>query len=605
MIKDEGLMLEFKSVTWRNFLSYGNYDTTLSLSDLGQCLITGDIKDNETNLKKSNGAGKSTIPNAIQWCLFGRTMHSSNPGDKVINYHTGEDCVVTVEFKNGDKITRTRSSGGNNELLFTKSGNEYRTEATTLSTMKSQQAQLSKMFNLDWEVFCGSVFFNQYGKPWMEMSDQIRKKAIERILHIDRFTYYAKIAKTKFEAAESKVEKIRADIGSLQRTIAEYEQNIERLRQASLQHSNTIKEKHARTLALIEQEQAKLSTFVLPDIDKLSKSWEIINKAEQKLKSLIADKNAVISELSDKQGTKISVDRNISAWQAKRGKVCSTCAQKVNDGHVDSKIDIIKGESIGLSEAIEELTAKRDKIASDIVKAQELISSRKPKMVLQEARAIHNSYNSTNDRINALKVDADKILGETNNYDSMIIEYQDKISKLRSKIENMDKLIQRDDFLAKHLLYVHKAYNDRTKIKSYVFQDHIPFINNRLNHYLEVFGLDVKIELTNSLSINSNMWGYDFESGGERKRTDVAFMLAMFDFHENMYGRQSNVLVLDEVDGRMDDDGIEALINIIKNDLASKVETILVISHRDMMFDTFSKEIKVTRDDRFSHIEVV
>lgn len=79
-------------------------------------------------------------------------------------------------------------------------------------------------------------------------------------------------------------------------------------------------------------------------------------------------------------------------------------------------------------------------------------------------------------------------------------------------------------------------------------------------------------------------------------------MLAMFDFHEQMYGRQCNLLVLDEVDGRLDDDGIDSLINIIKNDLAPKVETILIISHRNLMHDTFPRELKVTRTDRFSQI---
>jgi DNA repair exonuclease SbcCD ATPase subunit len=63
--------------------------------------------------------------------------------------------------------------------------------------------------------------------------------------------------------------------------------------------------------------------------------------------------------------------------------------------------------------------------------------------------------------------------------------------------------------------------------------------------------------------------------------------------------------VLDEVDGRMDDDGIDALINIIKNDLASRVETVMVISHRSLMFDTFPKEIKVVRSDRNSVLEVI
>ena len=65
------------------------------------------------------------------------------------------------------------------------------------------------------------------------------------------------------------------------------------------------------------------------------------------------------------------------------------------------------------------------------------------------------------------------------------------------------------------------------------------------------------------------------------------------------------MLVLDEVDGRMDDDGIDALINIIKNDLANKVESILIISHRNMMHDVFPQELRVKRSNRFSMIESI
>jgi DNA repair exonuclease SbcCD ATPase subunit len=96
------------------------------------------------------------------------------------------------------------------------------------------------------------------------------------------------------------------------------------------------------------------------------------------------------------------------------------------------------------------------------------------------------------------------------------------------------------------------------------------------------------------------MWGYEYQSGGERKRTDLAFMLASYDFYEVMYGRQCNLMVLDEVDGRMDEDGIEGLISIIRNDLSSRIDNILIISHRNQMFDVFDRELKVKRINRFS-----
>lgn len=605
-------MLELESVTWQNFMSYGDYPTTLNLNNAGQCLITGEVIDNDNkevydggnpiDIKKSNGAGKSTAPNAIQWCLFGRTMHSHSPGDKVINYFTGKDCRVTVEFKNGDRITRTRNTGGHNELFFIRNGEEQRLSADTLSVSKNQQARLNKEFGLDWEIFCGSVFFNQYGKPWMEMADQARKKAIERVLHIDRFLYYAKVAKDKATIFDNKVEKLRGKIELLRQNILSYESQINRLTDASANFTTRQKERQKELLQLAIKEKQARDSIELPDLQKLEKKWQVVKKIKDRIQELNTTINSISSKISEKKGSLSSVQRTINAWKAKAGKICTDCEQDIPDNHTASKIEplleMAKEMTIGLSLLEEE----KEKTYQTIKSAEDLLIEHKPDQTVFEAKEVHKQWERHNNAIERYKSEAKNIVNESNPHDVSISDLKVKLEQAKDLIKRTESDIERDDYMSRHYQYIHKAYNDRTKIKSFVFQDHIPFINSRLNHYLDVFGLDVKIELTNSLGVTSNMWGYDFESGGERKRTDVAFMLAMFDFHEAMYGRQCNVLVLDEVDGRLDDDGIDALIGIIKNDLAPKVETVLVISHRNMMFDTFPNEIKVTRTNRFSQI---
>jgi DNA repair exonuclease SbcCD ATPase subunit len=223
-------------------------------------------------------------------------------------------------------------------------------------------------------------------------------------------------------------------------------------------------------------------------------------------------------------------------------------------------------------------------------------------MTIYDAKSVITQIKRHEDSIKRFKKEYEDIDNESDPNRTSIQNFEQKLEEISRQIAELEKEREHIDHLSSYYSYIHKVYHDRNKLKSFVYQDHIPYINSRLSHYLDVFGLDIKVEITNNLSIASNMWGYDFESGGERKRTDVAFMLAMFDFHEAMYGRQCNVLVLDEVDGRMDDEGIDALINIIKEDLAPKIETVLIISHRNMMHDTFPKEIRVRRDNRFSYI---
>jgi DNA repair exonuclease SbcCD ATPase subunit len=612
-------MLELESVSFKNFMSYGDYLTTIKLSDLGQCLIVGEVAGEEDSQKlydtqefvedksrtKSNGAGKSCIPNAIMWCLFGKTMHSSNPGDKVINFYTGKDCSVTVKLKSGDIITRTRNTDGKNELIYVKDGDENKFNADTLSTIKNQQAQLNKIFNLDWDLFCGSAFFTQYGKPWLEMADQSRKKAIERILHVDRFSYYASVAKSKCNKIDNMVESNKSKIQTISVNVQTLGEEITRILSSSKNFESNRKTRLESATLLLNTEIQKQFDLVLPDLDKLRAKWGIINKIKQKLKDLRLERqNHDDAHRSGSLKTQ-HLEERIKLWQQKAGAICTECEREVSASHTDDKIKPLYDKLQSKQNQLNEIATEIDKLKQVIKQIIKTLEDKSPDITLPDAENVHNQWQRHAIEIKRIKTRIEEIKSESNPHSESVSTVRGKIEELNTQKSNIEKEVKRDTLLQSHYYYIYKAYNDRSKIKSYVFEEHIPFINDRLKHYFDVFGLDVQVSLTKSLSVSSNMWGYEFQSGGERKRTDVAFMLAMYDLHEQMYGRQCNVLVLDEVDGRMDDDGIDALINIIKNDLSSKVESVLIISHRNMMHDIFPQELRVKRSNRFSIIESI
>lgn len=598
-------------------MSYGNYDTTINIDDLGQCLITGEVSGNDKSvyddnnvIKKSNGAGKSTIPNVILWTLFGRTMHSANPGDKVINWFTGEDCRCKITFKNDDYIIRTRKSDGKNELVFVKDGDETNMVSETLSTLKNQQRLINQVFGLDWELLCGSMFFNQYSKPWMEMADGTRKKAIERALHVDRFEYRAKVAKNKKDYLDEQVESKRRQIDDLIKEDQRLSQELARVKQAFESFDTGRIDRKNRALDLALMAQNNRDSIIKPDLNKLKTKWDLVNKVRDRIQQMQDQANNVTRAMAKLEGTIASDQQKISMWKAKSGKICSNCEQSVPDNYT---LDKIKPYEQQLANSLDELDRKKEEatdIADKINKAKELLKEKTPDTTLIDAASVIERWNIHDRDIQRYKSLAQEIETEANPHAVSITNVEKLQKEIIIKLEQAKKEIDKLDYLNRHYHYVYKAWNDRTKIKSYVFKEHIPYINDRLKHYLNVFGLDIQIELTPALGISSNLWGYEFESGGERKRTDVAFMLSMFDFHEQMYGRQSNLLVLDEVDGRLDDDGIDSLINIIKNDLAPKVESVLIISHRNMMHDTFDRELVVKREGAddfrgFSRLELV
>lgn len=611
-------MLELKDVEWRNFMSYGDYDTRMELDSLGQCLITGEVLGEDkavydqsglAKIKKSNGAGKSTVPQVILWTLFGKTMHSANPGDKVVNWFTGKDCRAKITFKNGDFIVRSRKTNGHNELIYVKDGDETSVTSNTLSTTKNQQAELNRAFGLDWDLLCGSMFFNQYSKPWMEMADQTRKRAIERALHVDRFEYRAKVAKGKCDKLDSEVKTRRQRIETLREQQGRLTEELERVQEASARFDSGRTERQKTALQNAIAAKQKRDAIQRPDLDKLQNKWDVVKQIRKKIETMQETANVHSRKIGNLEGAAASDRQKIKLWRDKAGKVCGVCEQDVPETHTATKIEPLQAALEKTEQEIAEETKALESVTTKIDQAKQILRDKSPETTLQDARSIHQQWERHNKEMKRLKEEARGISTEENPHTTTIAGIIERQEKCKTDVEQAEKDIEQTDFLNRHYHYIYKAWNDRTKIKSFVFQEHIPYINRRLKHYLDVFGLDVQIELTAALGIKSNMWGYEFESGGERKRTDVAFMLAMFDFHEQMYGRQSNVLVLDEVDGRLDDDGIDSLINVIKNDLASKVETVMVISHRDLMHDTFPTELRVKRvgTDKFrgfSQLEV-
>jgi DNA repair exonuclease SbcCD ATPase subunit len=603
-------MLELKSIEWQNFLSYGDYPTKLDLDCLGQCLVTGEIiNEDSTNIeplssiRKSNGCGKSTIPNVIQWALFGRTMHSRAPGDNVVNFFTGKDCWAKLIFKNGDMILRTRKTCGSNELIYMKDGDEHKSVANTVSTSTTQQQALNKAFKLDWEIFCGSVFFNQYGRPWMEMADTTRKKAIERVLHVDRLTYYAQAAKSRCDNYDKVVENTNNQIKQLKSNLETYKKDKQNCVDSFDIFESSRSTRKKQISESIDKVQQAIEDMCIPDKQSLSQKWEIVNKIKEKISEYQKKLLSINSNISSILGDIRNLEDTIRLWNSKSGKMCAACEQSVDSSHVSSKLDPVLTALEGKKNDLETAKSERTKVSSIVDNSTALLDAKTPDITLADIDRMLKQRERLELEILGYKKQLSSIDDEPNPHAQSIGSYDLKIKETTDKITALEDELTKSEYLNKHFHYIFKSYNDRSKIKGFIFREHVPYINARLKYYLEVFDLDLKIELTDSLGITSSMWGYEYESGGERKRTDIAFMLAMFDFHEQIYGRQCNILVMDEVDGRLDDDGIDALINIVKNDLAHRVESIIIISHRNMMFDTFSNEVKVRRSGRFSYLD--
>jgi DNA repair exonuclease SbcCD ATPase subunit len=714
--------LAITEVEFKNFLSYGNYNTVVNLDNLGPVLIVGDSSENGTkDYSRSNGAGKSTITTAIIWCLFGKTFSLANPGDKVVNWHNGKDCSVRIKTKDGWEIKRTRKSS-DNELIVS-----YNGEDKTLSTLTNTQKFLDKYFGLDFDIFTSSMFFGQFSKPLLELSDQKRKAALERLLNLDKLNIWAKVAKDKMSKAEIGQASCKTKLSGFEERLAQITSQIQSIEKLQREYE----ENKAEKISLLQEEKVqklKDSAIEIPDIEQLKSRWDAIRKITQRLnqyenktkalheeiakhKRLIKvgkesisqyatklsqmkeyniaklrdqhvdyaaieeKKRAIEEELKSKDRTlmehQVSLEakkKSISEWNTKSSKQCPTCKQQISKEHVADMCKPIEIESDALEQAISGIESEVARLQKTI----ELAPIMAPPMSVEEAEkynssiflmaeerakaeeAIHESEKSVEnmkdeidaiarlvDRVNkqadlatptmtvdeALELKSQKeaidkdiqlidqriqeISSETNPHIETVQMAKEHLIEVEKKIDDAIRAQNRLDVLFTHISYIKSAYSDRNKIKGFILTSLIPILNRRVQYYLESFRCDFAMEFTPTLSILPSKWDYSLCSGGERKRIDMAIMFALYDLYIHMYGQRCNVMVLDEIDGRLDSEGIESFISIIHNDFASnsdtrsKPDTILIISHRPEMLDAFPSKMLVRKKEGLSFIESI
>jgi DNA repair exonuclease SbcCD ATPase subunit len=227
---------------------------------------------------------------------------------------------------------------------------------------------------------------------------------------------------------------------------------------------------------------------------------------------------------------------------------------------------------------------------------------------LNLAKEIHNQHDKLVDRIVDLKTKTSEEKERINPYQEVIDTLKTQLEQVQEDLSGHLLKISKLDIGIKEYEYIRRSYHDRNKIKMFILSDLVPYLNQRIEYYLNAFECDLKLTFTSTLSVETSRWGYDFHSGGQQKRIDLAIMFALYDLYISMYGQQCNVMVLDEVDGSLDPHGVRMFVDIIHNDFSGdrpdKPDTILIISHKNEMVDQFPNHVLVSMDPTgYSRIE--
>lgn len=569
-------MIKFQTIKWRNLLSTGNIFTEIQLDAHQNALIVGE-----------NGAGKSTILDALTFALFGKPFRKINKGS-LVNSVNEKGCEVRITFSTNNK---------NYEIVRGIKPNIFEIYCDNIminqdSASKDYQDYLEKVIlkmtlkSFTQIVILGSASFT----PFMQLTPNERRVVIEDLLDIQIFSVMNIVAKQKLQINKENIDQNRImNIGKLdkksfiEKNITSLEQNNElresELRESFIQNENQYKDILVEITSLETQRDALLSNIEDQSIQKAkhSKLISLHSKIENNL-------NRAQKEIS------FYCDNDD----------CPTCRQPIVKSFKDkiiietiTKVDEFKDGLTKLGTEIDKCVDHITTIEKTISKINNIkndITSNKTKL-----SAIVSTNNNIEDDINRIKHSDNTLI---NNKKELIVVV-DELEKY--KIEK--EALLNDRILIETSINLLKDGGIKTKI----IKQYLPVINKLINKYLAQMGFFVNFNINEQFeeTIKSRYrdeFSYHNFSEGEKTRIDLALLLTWRAIAKMRNSVNCNLLILDEVfDGSLDFNGTDELMKIMW--AMTGDSNVFVISHKtDQMLDKFQKVYRFEKVKNFSSL---
>jgi len=568
-------MLYFKKLRWKNFLSTGNVFTEIDLCGKDTTLIIG-----------TNGAGKSTILDALTFGLFGKPFRKINK-PQLVNTISNKNCVVEVEFSIGSvnyKIVR-----GIKPSIFEVYQNEnlLNQSAETKDYQELLEKQILKVNHKSFNqvVVLGSATF----QPFMQLSASQRREIIEDLLELNIFTVMNSLLKDKILINNSNIEDC---VNSKKLLESKIEMTQQHMKELQNNNEKVIEEKKSlvtKTENQIKDYQTKLN--------KLSVKIESL-KENITDESNISKKINKLSQLRHQINAKVKIlNENIEFFSSHDS--CPTCGQDIEERFKHKCIDENKTKLIDIESGLVKLSEEYNSTNERLNEIMEIISEvRKQEMEVLELKTNIKSLTNQIDQFNQ-EIANIKGFNSDISSDNKIVEFEENLKNVE---KDYNKLIE-----DKHLFMAAGVLLKDSGIKSKIIKQYIPVINKLINKYLSSMDFFVSFELDENFNetIKSRYrdnFTYASFSEGEKQKIDLALLFTWRAVAKLRNSINTNLLIMDEVfDSSLDQNATDYLMNIIYD--VAKNNNVFIISHKEHMNEKFTNVLKFVKYKNFSKIQ--
>lgn len=568
-------MIMFKVVRWKNFLSTGNLFTEIPLNANKNTLIIGE-----------NGAGKSTILDAISFGLFNKPFRKINK-PQLLNTITGRDLLVEIEFSIGkDEYKVIRGIKPNlceiyvNHVLLNQDA----------SSRDYQEVLENSILHMNHKTFCQVVVLGSASYvPFMQLPAAQRREIIEDLLDLNIFTSMNSLLKEKVAANAQEINEVNHNKNLINTKISLIEEHLE-----SLSETTETRLKDAEQ-ALAESKEEYMN---------LISERQIIETVTSELELEVTNAKAVEKRKNKINEAKIKIESKLEDL-TKRDKFfhdtenCPTCKQNIDQDHKNKIVEENKAKQeeymAAIAKAKEELS-NIDKQLKKFTKLREEIQTNNI-----ELSQLNVKIQNVNYQTKRLENEIEKLQTEKNQLDaSKIVELEAELAVLETKYTTLHE--------DKNVLAAASLILKDGGIKSKIIKQYVPIINKLINKYLSAMDFFVQFELNEQFEekIKSRFrddFSYWSFSEGEKMRINLAVLFTWRTVSKQRNSVSTNLLIMDEVfDSSLDMSGTEEFMKIL-NSLTNDTNT-FIISHRTgQMYDKFEKVIKFTKVSNFSKIE--
>jgi DNA repair exonuclease SbcCD ATPase subunit len=569
-------MILFKKLRWQNLLSTGNQFTEIILNKSKSTLIVGE-----------NGAGKSTILDALSFALYGRPFRNINK-PQLMNSITGKGLVVEVEFSIGRKeymIRRGIKPGifevFQNGILINQNSDvrEYQemVEKTILKMNHKSFAQI---------VVLGSANYI----PFMQLSAGDRRAVIEDLLDIQIFSVMNTLLKEKIAAnkiairdAEYQIDLVEQKIEMTQRHIASLQTNNDDL----IKTKNDLVHELNDKITQAQNDSADLSAQVESLYEQIGDSEKVLAKRKK------------ILELEGKLETRIkSLRKEVEFFHDHDN--CPTCKQGIDHEFKTTRIEDRSMQLVDVEDAFKKLETEIQNVDTRINQITTINSS--ITKINNQISNHNNDIRAWNNSISTLEKEIAGIRANTSQIDTSINE----IDGLKNDQKKFHKT-KYDLIDEREMLDVSSSLLKDGGIKTRIIRQYVPIINKLVNKYLAALDFFVNFELDEKFNetIKSRFrdeFSYASFSEGEKMRIDLALMFTWRAIAKLRNSASTNLLIMDEVfDSSLDVGGTEEFLKIL--DGLTQDSNVFIISHKgDQLYDKFHSVIKFEKHKNFSRI---